>query len=205
MKEIKRGLKALLLAVLAYLTQACVMGYRAVDGVTGSVMFAVLAILTVSYGKKYAFCASCLIGMLTECMLSGVNALYLIAYPVITMLCAQAFADMSDRKRERRRNRIVSRLQDGKKRKLSPRREGDLPAHLRVVLCAGLMDLILNIALCAYMYLIGVEITFTHVRRAAAAVAYTAAIAFVLMVPLRAFLGMYPRRRRQTDKGGELL
>ena len=41
--------------------------------------------------------------------------------------------------------------------------------------------------------------------RAAAAVAYTAAIAFVLMVPLRAFLGMYPRRRRQTDKGGELL
>ena len=60
MKEFKKALRALLLALLAYLVQACVMEYLTVSGVTGSVLFAVLAIITVSYGKKYAFCASCI-------------------------------------------------------------------------------------------------------------------------------------------------
>ena len=79
MKEFKKALRALLLALLAYLVQACVMEYLTVSGVTGSVLFAVLAIITVSYGKKYAFCASCIIGMCMESMLSQVQALYVVA------------------------------------------------------------------------------------------------------------------------------
>lgn len=193
MKELKKGLKVLAITLMAYLVQVCVMGYLAVGGVIGSVVFATLAILTVSCGKKYAFCASCLIGIFMECMLSNVAALYVVAYPVITMLCAQFFADMSDRQRERRRM-----LSGGR------RREGDLPAPLRIPLCAGLMDLILNIALCAYLYLTGVEIGFVHAARMVGSVLYTGALSLALMFPLRSFLGMYPRRKKR-EKGGELL
>ena len=79
MKSLKRALKALILTLLAYLAQACVMKYLTFQGIHGSVVFAVLAIIIVSCGKKYAFCASCLIGMMMECMLASVPALYVIA------------------------------------------------------------------------------------------------------------------------------
>lgn len=212
MNSVNKVLKAFLIILAAYLVQVCVMQYFAVGGICGSVLFAVLAILTVSLGKKYAFCASCIIGMLMESMLSNVPGLYIIAYPVISMICATFFADMSDRQRERRRmindirrsrqsersgaRRFLSRLTGGY-------RDGDLPAHLRIVLCAGLMDLILNIVMIAYMYLIGVDMSFTHVGRALASVVYTMALAALLMGPVRYFLGMYLRRRRSRE-GGEL-
>lgn len=194
MKELKKGLKVLTITLAAYLIQACVMGHLDIGGVKGSVLFAALAILTVSCGKKYAFCASCIIGMLMESMLSNVDALYVIAYPVITMVCAQFFADMSDRQRERRR------MLNGNRH----RREGDLPALLRIPLCAGLMDLILNIVLCAYLYLTGVELGFIHIARALLSVLYTGALSILLMFPTRYFLGMYPHRKKRK-KGGELL
>ena len=59
MKPLKRALKVLLLTVAAYLVQVCVMRYFAVRSVVGSVIFAVLAVIVVTCGKKYAFCASC--------------------------------------------------------------------------------------------------------------------------------------------------
>ncbi len=216
MKELKKGLKALLITVLAYLIQVCVMEHLAIGGdagITGSVLFAAIAILTVSCGKKYAFCASCIIGMLMESMLSVVQGLYVIAYPVIAMLAAQFFADMSDRQRERRRM-----LNDGRRSRrgeqsvrirwwtklIHYQREGDLPAHLRIPLCAAFMDLILNIVMIAYMYLIGIDLSFTHLARALVSVLYTAALSILLMIPARYFLGMY-RRRKKRDKGGEML
>lgn len=212
MNSVNKVLKAFLITLAAYLVQVCVMQYFAVGGICGSVLFAVLAILTVSLGKKYAFCASCIIGMLMESMLSNVPGLYIIAYPVISMICATFFADMSDRQRERRRmindiRRSRQSERSGARRFLSrltgAYRDGDLPAHLRIVLCAGLMDLILNIVMVAYMYLIGVDMSFTHVGRALASVAYTMALAVLLMGPVRYFLGMYIRRRRRGE-GGEL-
>ena len=213
MKALKRALKALLITVLAYLIQVCVMDHLAIGGITGSVIFAALAILTVSCGKKYAFCASCLIGMMMESMLASVNGLYVIAYPVITMLAAQFFADMSDRQLERRmvnnENRRIRRDEMARRMHWLSRlpfqyRDGNLPAHLRIPLCAGLMDLILSIVLCAYMYLIGVDLSFTHLWRTVASALYTMALAVLLMVPVRYFLGMYVRKRKR-DKGGEML
>ena len=82
MNELKKGGKALLLTVLAYLLQVCVMQHLAIGGIIPSMLFAMLAILIVSCGKKYAFCASCITGMLMESMVSNVAALYVIAYPV---------------------------------------------------------------------------------------------------------------------------
>lgn len=214
MKALKRAAKVLALSLMAYLVQACVMQYLKIGGICGSVLFAMLAVIVVSCGKKYAFCASCIIAMLMESMLklSNVPGFYVIAYPVITMLCAQAFADMSDRQLERQRvlndNRRARQQQRGGRdrwwrRLLSHRREGDLPAHLRIPLCAMLMDFILNVALCTYMYLIGEELTMNHLARMLGAVLYTGGIAALIMVPVRYVLRMYLPRRRA--KGGEAL
>ena len=200
------------MTVLAYLIQACVMKYLTFRGVTGSVMFAVLAIITVSCGKKYAFCASCLMGMMAESMFSNVPALYLIAYPVVTMFCAQYFSDLSDRQLEARRMRAESlqvSISEGKGKKhwwqrfMLSYRDSDLPPIVRIPLCAGVMDLLLNIVLIVYMYLIGEEFSLTDVSRTLTSVIYTVVLALILMGPCRWMLGMYRRRRR--EEGGELL
>lgn len=213
MKALKKALKVLLITILAYLIQACVMEHLKIADVAGSVIFSALAVLTVTCGKKYVFCASCMIGMIMESMLSNVPALYVIAYPVISMLCAQAFADMNERQRERRRMNYEERhrRREGKKqlfpffgRILDFFQQGDLPAHLRIPLCAGLMDLIMNVVLLVYMYLIGVEFGFIHIWRLLVAVIYTIGLSILLMIPLRYFLGMY-RRPAQQHKGGDML
>ena len=211
MRSLKRGLKALLITALAYLFQVCVLRYLPVGGVTGSIIFAALAVLTVSCGKKYAFCSACLTGMVMESMLSPVSALYVIAYPVIAMLGAQMFADMTDRQLERRRMLNESRrsrlAETGAKERWWSKyfmqyREGNLPAHLRIPLCAVMMDLMMNVVMCVYMYLIGEEISMVHAARILISMLYTAGLAVIIMVPLRFFLGMY-HRRKKTDKGGE--
>lgn len=212
MKALKRALKALAVTVLAYLTQVCVMKYLPVQGVTGSVVFAALAVIIVSCGKKYAFCASCLIGLMMESMLSNVPALYVIAYPVITMLCAQFFSDMTDRQAERRRMMAESRkvrVSEGRRKShwwdvFLPRyRVTDLPPVVRIPACAGVMDLMFNAVLSAYLYLIGEEFGWASVTRLGLSMLYTMALALLLMVPLRFFLGMYRRRVRREE--GELM
>jgi len=178
----------------------------------GSVTFAALSIIIVTCGKKYAFCASCIIGILSESMVSNVPALYLIAYPVITMFCAQYFADMTDRQRERRRMMIENRrvaISAGKGKKhwwqrfMLRYRDTDLLPIVRIPLCAAVMDLIMNVVLILYMYLIGEEWSFVYLSRTAVSVLYTAGLALALMVPLRYVLGMY--RFRKRDEGGELM
>ena len=212
MKALKRALKALLITVLAYLLQACVMKYLLFRGIVGSVVFAALAIIIVSCGKKYAFCAACLIGMMTESMLSNVPALYAIAYPVIVMFSAQYFADMSDRQLERRRVRAENHqlaISEGKRKEhwwnrfLLRYRETDLPPIVRIPLCAGVMDLMMNIVLIVYLYLIGEDWSLGNLGRALISALYTTVLALLLMVPCRYVLGMY--RRRKKEEGGELL
>ena len=111
------------------------------------------------------------------------------------MLFAQYFADMTDRQRERRRM-----LAQGRRHY----RENDLPAHLRILLCAMLMDATLSVILCAYLYLTGVEISWLHAGRVLGEMLYTGAVTLVIMVPIRFFLDIYPRSPKRR-KGGEFL
>ncbi|MBR0227761.1 MAG: hypothetical protein IJQ62_05370 [Clostridia bacterium] len=212
MKPLKRALKALIVTLLAYLVQVCVMKYLTFQGIHGSVVFAALAVIIVSCGKKYAFCASCLIGMMMECMAASVPVLYVIAYPVITMFIAQSFADMTDRQLERRQMIIEGfrvRVSEGKvkehwwQRFMLRYRDSDLPPIVRIPVSAALMDLLMNAVLAVYMYLIGEELTGTHLWRILISMLYTAALSLILMVPLRWILGMY--RKRKPHEGGELL
>lgn len=201
MKELIKGLKVLLLTLFAYLFQACAMQYFAIGGVTASFPFITLAVFVVSLGKKYAFCTSCMIGICTECMLGEVPSLYLLAYPVITMLCAQFFADLTERQREKRINDHRG------KGFLSRLRQKEMPALIRIPLCAVLMDLIFHIVMCVYEYLIGTEISFTHISRLVRSVLYTGALTVLLMIPMRAYLGMYRRnkpKKKKKDKDDDL-
>ena len=212
MKPLKRALKVLLLTLAAYLVQVCVMRYFSVRSVVGSAIFAVLAVIVVTCGKKYAFCSSVIIGMMMESMLSNSNvpSLYVIAYPAITMLCAQTFADMTDRPLEQRRlayERRQVRISQGRGKNhwwhtfALQYRDTDLPPLIRIPLCAGEMDFFLNAVLIGYMYLIGEDLTLIHVYRLAGSVIYTMSLALAMMYPCRKLLGMYPRRRRA--QGGE--
>jgi len=212
-KRITKGLKVLLLTVLAYLVQVCVMDYLKISGISGSVVFSVIAVFTVSLGKKYTFCASCIIGMMMESMVSNVPALYVIAYPVISMLAAQAFADMNYRQRERRRAALDEKKNNqlGKKRfqakllnRIAQARATGLGPHIRILCCAGLMDILMNIVLSVYMYLIGVEFSFYQIWKVLVSLAYTEGICLVLMIPLRCWLGVDQRFARK-NRGGDIL
>ena len=200
------------LASFCYVTRDGVKSMSYTRIIIGVSVIAVLAVIVVTCGKKYAFCASCIIGMMMECMLSNSNvpSLYVIAYPAITMLCAQTFADMTDRQLEQRRlayERRQVRISQGQGRKhwwysfMLRYRDADLPPVIRIPLCAGEMDLFLNLVLTAYMYLIGEELTLIHVYRLAGSALYTMGLAAALMLPCRKLLGMYPRAKRV--QGGE--
>ena len=176
-------------AVLAYLIQATVMNYLAVGGVTGSVLFAYLAVILVSCGKKSVFIASSVIGILMESMLSKVVSLYIICYPLITMLWAQVFCDMTDRQREQRAL-------------LHPnRRQEDLPAMVRIPLSAACMCLTMQVVNLGYVYLVGNALTAVHFQRAFIQTVYTVALSVGLAFPVRLALGMYRKPAAGPEKG----
>ena len=187
----RRMLKALLLTLLAYLTQVCILPFVPIGGVVPSAIFAVVAILTVSYGKLYAFGSSALAGIILESMNASVTLLNVVLYPVLGLLCAQFFADRSERQREQRQTMGKS--------------QRELPAHLRIVLNAAALSLLFDAVHLVFIYLTGVDITFLHIRRMATEILYTAGLTAVLMAPVRLFLGMYPirARKRRFSKGGE--
>ena len=109
----KRILKALIITLLFYLLQTCLMSHLKIAGIVACLPASAIAILTVSYGKKYAFGSSCLFGILFEATTASVGGLFAVIYPVFAMLFAQIFADMSDEKRER----LILRQSAGKKYK----------------------------------------------------------------------------------------
>ena len=177
---------------LIYLLEACVMDYLPLFGVKGSLLFAFIAVIIVSAGKKGAFCASAIIGILTETMLSVVKGMYVVAYPLITMLWAQAFADRSDRQREKREMLHPNRKQE------------DPPAMLRIVLAAACMTLTMQAVQLVYIYLAGAPVTLIHFTRAFLIIAWTTGLAAVIAFPIRFLLGLYRRDRKPEQKGQHL-
>ncbi len=186
---IRKLLAALPGAFLAYLIQATVMNYFAVGGITASFLFAYLAVILVSCGKKSLFIAASVIAILMESMLSMVDSLYIICYTLIPMLWAQVFCDMTDRQREQREM-------------LHPnKRQEDLPAYIRIPLSAACMCLTMQIVNLGYVYLAGNGMTFGHIRRAVLQTAYTAALAAALAFPVRFLLGMYKKSAAKPEEG----
>lgn len=59
-----RPVRAAAIILWYYLLQTCVMPYLKIAGVMPNLLMVAIAILTVSYGKKYAFVAGALTGII---------------------------------------------------------------------------------------------------------------------------------------------
>ena len=170
-------LKVFLLTMLAYLLQATVAQPIAISGVAPNIAFALIAVVAVGLGRKYAFAMSIAVGYLLEIMLPALDYISLIAYPVCAMLGALFFSDKSERKLEEERTQ-------GK-------RSGQWNPHLRTVLCAMLSTAIFEGVNLFYTFLTGVALDAGHWGRAVFDMVYTGALAGLFQFPVRKWLGIY--------------
>lgn len=206
-------LKVLLLILLYFLFQTAVMPHLKIAGIMPNLLMVVIAIMTVSYGKLYAFISGALVGIILDAMSYSIPLFYLLIYPVLALLCAQVFADMSDVKREMRRIREAQRLSEAaaeikapfmkKKFRLRIRRDSpyDLNAHLRILLNALMLTALFEGVMLVYIALSGVGVTFQHFLRVLYTMMYTA-LCCLTMFPVRMFLGLYKKQRKLSAEGG---
>ncbi|MBQ9300260.1 MAG: hypothetical protein IJ214_07080 [Clostridia bacterium] len=185
----RKVIKAFILTIIFYLFQVCVMQHLKIYGVVGNLLAVNIAVATVSLGKKYAFGASCLSGILLEAMTSSVGGLYVVLYPVFGMLFAQVFADMSDEKREKL---LLRQSDNGKKIR------GDMNPHFRIPLDAMCIAAGIEAVCLIYVTLSGTDISYVLFARSMVSVLYTGVLALVLMFPARAYLHMYGGRIRRA-------
>ena len=173
----KKAFQFSLLTLLCYLLQSTVAGYITLWGVAPNIALAILAVVSVAWGRKYTFFMAVAVGYLLEIMVPVLDYINLILYPVCAMLGALAFSDKSERKLEEERS--------------LGRRGGNLPAHLRTVLCALLSIAVFEFVNLFYVFLNGIQLDGGHYQRALIDVLYTTALAGVLQFPLRWWLGIY--------------
>ena len=212
-----RFLKALTVIFVFYLMHVVVMPHLKIAGSMPNLLMVSIAVMTVSYGKLYAFIAGAVTGILMDAMAMTIPLFYLLIYPVLALLCAQIFADMSDIKREMRRIRLAQRKSEDASGIQAPgrrfrfririRRESpqDLDPHLRITLNAVALVLLYEGVMMAYIALGGIRIGFGHLLRALYVTLYTA-LCSLTMFPARAFLGLYAagRQRRTAAKREEI-
>ncbi len=176
----RRVLRALLLIYVGYLSQVCIMPYLAIGGITPNLLFSLIAIVTVAYGRFYTFGVACTAGIIMEAMMGSIPILYLVAYPAIGQLGSLIFADKSERKLEQERSQ-------GK-----PGTNSD--PKLRTILCV-LFDITwFETVHLLFIYLNGVDLSWYNFGRAIGSIAYTTAVTALTMLPTRWLLGMYFKR-----------
>ena len=174
---IRKLVKIAILTLLAYLLQATVANPIAIGGVAPNLAFAIIAVVTVAFGRKYAFAMSLTVGYLLEIMLPALDYINLIGYPVCAMLGALRFSDKSERRLEE------ERVQGNRSTQLNP--------HIRTPLCAGLAISVFEGVNLIYTFLGGVKLDASHWGRALFDVAYTMTLALILQYPVRKWLGVY--------------
>ncbi len=167
----RRYLVFVLIIIFGYLFQVCVIPYIRPFGISPNLLYVVIGIITVAYGKLRAFWAGLIYGLLMEIMLSSVPFLNLVIYPVTTLFCSFAFADKP--------------LKTIEYERATNKKTKELPAWLRTVLCTALNSLIFEIVNVTYIYLGGTRLTFYHFIRAFAGVILTSLLCFILLFPLR--------------------
>ncbi|MDD3214869.1 MAG: hypothetical protein PHY64_14455 [Eubacteriales bacterium] len=177
----RKGIKFSVVMLLAYLLQSTTAQYIAIWSVAPNIALAMIAVISVAIGRKYTFIMSVFIGYLLEIMLPALDYINLILYPVCAMLGALAFSDKSERRLEEERT--------------LGKRAGNLPPHLRTVLCALLSIIIFESVNLLYIYLNGIQLSELHYRRALISIFYTTVLAGVLQFPIRWWLGVYKLKK----------
>ena len=186
-QALSRQIKLLLVILLGYLCQVCVMPYFRVGSVTPSLIIAVTAIVTVGYGLLRGLWTGMFYGIVMEIMLPTVPILNLLFYPISALLCAVFFADRSE-----------AQLQYA--RSIGKRGRNTSPL-LRTVLCAMINCLIYDIVNLVYMYLSGAVLSAALIQRAMTDVLSTTVLTAVIMIPVRKLLSF---RKKEEAPVAEL-
>ena len=168
---VRRYSVLLCLIIFGYLFEVCVIPYFKVGGVSPNLLYAVIGIVTVAYGKLRAFWVGMIYGLLMQIMIPSVSYLNLALYTLTTLFCSFPFADKPLKTIEYERATNRSRK--------------ELPPWLRTVLCAVLNVLIYEAVNVTYIYLGGTDVEFGHIFRALLDVFLTGALTFVLLFPIR--------------------
>ena len=188
----KRLLVYLAVVLVTYLLQVCVMPYLRIGRVAPSLFFAVIAVITICYGRMRAYWTGAIFGILTEATLPTIHYFNLLLYPIVAVFAAVFFSDKNEKRLEEER----SRGREGRNGNVYLRTLGD------AALCMVLNEAI-NIV---YMYLGGAPVTAAAIGRGLIAIVYTTAITAGIMVPLRRILGFHhPRRQREAAPRGRYL
>ena len=183
-QALSRQIKLLLVILLGYLCQVCLMPYFRVGSVTPSLIIAVTAIVTVGYGLLRGLWTGMFYGIVMEIMLPTVPILNLLFYPISALFCALFFADRSEAQLQYRRS-IGHRG-----RNISP--------LLRTVMFALVNVTVYEIVNLVYMYLSGASITAALIQRGLTDVLATTALTALIMVPVRKLLGFRKKEEAQA-------
>ncbi len=170
-RSIRRYIVLVFLVPLGYLFEVCVIPYVRIAGVCPNILYAVVGIVTVAYGKLRAFWVGMIYGLLMQIMLPSVSYLNLALYSLTALFCSFAFADKP--------------LKTIEYERATNRNRKELKPWLRTVLCAALNTLIFEIVNVAYLYIDGTELTFAHFFKAALDVVLTGALTYLIQFPVR--------------------
>ena len=179
-QSFRKYLILFLLTFLGYFAEVCIMPYVKIFGVTPNLLYVVVGIVTVAYGKLRAFWVGLIYGILMQIMLPSVTMLNLALYPLTTLFCSFAFADKPLKTLEY-------------ERAINHRRK-ELPAWLRTVLCTMLNTFVYETVQITYIYLGGSPLTVNHFLRGLADVFFTGVLCFLLQYPVRRLI--FGRRGR---------
>lgn len=164
----------LTLTFIGYFGEVCIMPYVKIFSVTPNLLYVVVGIVTVAYGKLRAFWVGLTFGLLMQIMIPSVTYLNLALYPLTTLFCSFAFADKPLKTLEY--ERVVNRQRK------------ELPAWMRTVLCTMLNTLIYEVVQITYIYLGGSSLTIPHFLRGIADVILTGLLCLILQYPVRLLL-----------------
>lgn len=180
----------LLLSVFFFLFQVCVMSDLVIGSINGSLLFAFLAVVIVSLGRKYTYCVSMFFGICLYCTVQSLGVIDLVMYPTCALLASLVFNDRSDKKREQRA--------------INGKNTNDMPAFLRILLSCAMMCGIYHAAGIIYSFLSNDVLTFGHIGRALLSMLYSLGLTMIITVPCRAALGIYAQRRRLKKMDREM-
>lgn len=168
---IRRYLVLIFLTVFGYLLHVCVIPYVRIGGVSPNLLFVVIGIVTVAYGKLRAFWVGAVYGLLMQIMVPSVSYLNLGIYTISTLFCSFPFADKPLKTLEY--DRAVNRTRK------------ELPAWVRTVFCAMLNTLVYEAVNITYVYITGISLTAAHIFRGVLAVVMTGVLTLLLAFPVR--------------------
>ena len=167
----RRYILLALIIVFGYLCEVCIIPHIRLFGVSPNLLFVMIGIVTVAYGKLRAFWVGIIYGLLMEIMIPTVPYINIAVYPISTLFCSFAFADKPLKTLEYER--------------ATNKKSRELPPWLRTLFCTALNMLIYEAVNITYIYIGGSSLLVSHFLKAFASIMSTCLLCLLLLFPLR--------------------